>query len=69
MPLDHAFNFRATNADMTDPYKHLACHRFRHWNFNQLQLLPTQMDGELTPPTPVTVKVIHRAIPVLLPPT
>jgi YegS/Rv2252/BmrU family lipid kinase len=31
--------------------------------------VPTQMDGELTPPTPVTVKVIHRAIPVLLPPT
>lgn len=29
--------------------------------------VPTQMDGELTPPTPVTVKVIPKAIPVLLP--
>ncbi|MCS7191605.1 MAG: diacylglycerol kinase family lipid kinase [Armatimonadetes bacterium] len=29
--------------------------------------VPTQMDGELTPPTPVTVKVIPKALPVLLP--
>lgn len=29
--------------------------------------VPTQMDGELTPPTPVTVKVIPHALPVLLP--
>jgi len=29
--------------------------------------VPTQMDGELTPPTPVTVRVIPQALPVLLP--
>ncbi len=29
--------------------------------------VPTQMDGELTPPTPVTVKVVSNALPVLLP--
>lgn len=29
--------------------------------------VPTQMDGELTPPTPVSVRVIPHAIPVLLP--
>lgn len=29
--------------------------------------VPTQMDGELTPTTPVTVKVIPQALPVLLP--
>ncbi len=29
--------------------------------------VPTQMDGELAPPTPVTVRVIPQAIPVLLP--
>jgi len=29
--------------------------------------VPTQMDGELTPPTPVTVQVIPKVLPVLLP--
>lgn len=29
--------------------------------------VPTQMDGELAPPTPVTVKVVPRAVPILLP--
>ncbi len=29
--------------------------------------VPTQMDGELTPPTPVTVKTIPHTLPVLLP--
>ncbi|MCS7264239.1 MAG: diacylglycerol kinase family lipid kinase [Armatimonadetes bacterium] len=29
--------------------------------------VPTQMDGELTPPTPVTVRVIPKFLPVLLP--